>query len=49
MKICPVCKADYDEEFFFCENDGNKLEQKSDNSSELNLLHLLNQITVYIQ
>ena len=37
MKICPVCKADYDEEFFFCENDGNKLEQKSDNSSELNI------------
>lgn len=37
MKICPVCEADYDEEFFFCENDGNKLEQKSDNSSELNI------------
>lgn len=37
MKICPVCKTDYDEEFFFCENDGNKLEQKSDNSSELNI------------
>ena len=34
MKVCPECKANYDEEYFFCENDGNKLvteENKSNN------------------
>ena len=36
MKNCPVCKTEYGDDYFFCENDGNKLEeisQKTDNLS----------------
>lgn len=37
MKYCPVCSTEYSDEFFFCENDGNKLEEKPDASSDLNI------------
>ncbi len=37
MKYCPVCSTEYGNEFFFCENDGNKLEEKPDASSDLNI------------
>jgi hypothetical protein len=37
MKHCPVCSTEYNDEFFFCENDGNKLEEKPDASSDLNI------------
>ena len=26
MKICPICRKKYEAEFFFCEDDGQKLE-----------------------
>ena len=37
MKLCPLCKSEFADEFFFCENDGNKLEEKPDASSDLNI------------
>ena len=37
MKYCPVCSTEYSDEFFFCENDGNKLEEKPEASSDLNI------------
>ena len=37
MKYCPVCRTEYSDEFFFCENDGNKLEEKPDASSDLSI------------
>ena len=37
MKYCSVCSTEYSDEFFFCENDGNKLEEKPDASGDLNI------------
>ncbi|MDG1350239.1 MAG: hypothetical protein P8P80_04000, partial [Crocinitomicaceae bacterium] len=37
MKYCPVCNSEYNDEFFFCENDGNKLEENFESSGNLKI------------
>ena len=37
MKFCPTCNSEYDDEFFFCEHDGNKLEDKKESKRGFNI------------
>ena len=37
MKTCPVCNTQFDDEFFFCEHDGNKLIEAIEKPTDINI------------